>query len=406
MQYLHQTRSKAYTISAALFFLLLLFNMFTLTEEPIKELALLTLDWTYMLAIFILGGLFAGKMHFPRQFKLFYLGMLAFSVLYGLIFIFNPAAHDREVLTVILLVLTFLLTMIHIPWKENQLDIFAYLSAGLTLLIFLHWLIEGLPMMKFQGLIRNPNITGSMLATFMFFPIVRFNMAKTVGKIILGTGIASALLLIYASSARAVLLLILTMAIARVILRLSKKIFSKLFYLVMAFNVIFVLVYGSLSRVSFLEKINQWSMDTFGKSLFSGRQNIWDKAIGFGAEKPLLGHEIGILPKDFMEGTHYVHAHNQYLHIFLESGFLGLISFVLLLFGIWTVFLKRLDLTVVRWAACFFLGLLIYESVEVSFFHYLYSIGLMQWLIIGVGLSTVLYSTYAQKTGEGISGEI
>ncbi|SFD86662.1 O-antigen ligase [Lentibacillus persicus] len=400
MEDLHQNEKDSFKLPAAFFFLLLLFNMFTLTEEPVKELALLTVDATYMLAIFALGFLAAGRMHFPRQFKLFYLGMLSLAVLYVLMFIFSPAAHDREILSTILLVLSFLLAVVQMPWKNTQLDIFAYMSAGLILLILVHWLIDGLQMVQFQGLIRNPTIMGSMLAALMIFPIARFKAAHLSGKIMLGAAIGSGVLLIYASSTRAVLLLLIIMAGSRVVLHLSKNLFSKLFYLVLAFNLIFTLIYGSLSRVSFLEKFNEWSLNTFNKSLFSGRQNIWDKAIAHGADNPLFGHEIGILPKDFIEGTHYVHSHNQYLQIFLESGLVGLASFIVLLFGIWTVLMKGLDLPIARWAACYFLGLLFYETVDMSLFHYQFSVGLLQWLIIGAALSTVMYTTYLRKNDQ------
>ncbi|GAB4073725.1 hypothetical protein GCM10028778_12280 [Barrientosiimonas marina] len=385
------TASGSYAGRASLFFLLLLFNAFMLTKLPIRDVAIVTVSLTHFLMLFILGYLFARKMVFLRSFKLFYLGMLLFTVFNALLFISNPIDQDGTMLIHILLVLSFALGAAHIAWNDAQLNRFACISAGLTLIFLIHWLFAGTPLTGFQGLIRNPNITGVLLSILLFFPLVRFNRVRPAWRIFLGISIASALILIYVSSARAAMLLILVMLAARIVLSLFKPLFSKLFYAVMGFNAIFLLVFGMTSHVSLFEKLNAWSIDAFGKRLLSGRQDIWEQGIQYGLEKPFFGHGLGIDPNDFMDGTQYVHAHNQYLQIFLENGLVGLAFFILLLFGIWKVLLKRLNLTVVRWTACFFLGLLVYQSVEISFFSNMPSIGLLQWFIIGVGLSAVLY---------------
>lgn len=376
---------------AGLFFLLLLFNVFTVTKLPIRETAFATMDWTYYIALFLLGYFLAKGMHLVKSTKQFHLGILLFAIMYILIDILNGKTSENELLIQVLLTLIFILGIAHIPWKREHFKLFAYISAILSILYFFHWLIEGLPVYKFEGLIRNPNITGIFLSCLLFFPLAVFSKVTLKGKLLLGIGIACTILLTYAATSRGVLLVLLTVAGARIVLILSRKLYSSLFYLVMAFNAVFLLVYGLLANSSYFTALNDWSLEYFGKSFFSGREDIWIPALKYGLEEPFLGHWIGVSPGDYMEGTHYVHAHNQYLQIFLESGFLGLASFVILLFGIWKVYQKGLDSSIVSWSSCFFLGFLVYQNVEISLFFNMEAVGLLQWVIIGTGISGVMY---------------
>ena len=60
--------------------------------------------------------------------------------------------------------------------------------------------------------------------------------------------------------------------------------------------------------------------------VFSARTNIWEKAINWILEKPILGHRVG----EFEAATD-VYAHNIFLDISLSFGLVGLIIFLILL---------------------------------------------------------------------------
>lgn len=91
-----------------------------------------------------------------------------------------------------------------------------------------------------------------------------------------------------------------------------------------------------------------------------------------------------------MLGTDYIHAHNQYVQVWLESGIFGSICFVTMLYVVWRVLKKGLESSIVMWVACFFLGLLIYQSFEISLFFNMEPTGLLQWFILGLGVSTAI----------------
>lgn len=380
------------TLISALFFLVIIFNVYTVTKLPIRELAFTTMEWTYYIAFFMIGYALHRQSLGNQSIKPFYNGFILFTLMYVVIHILNRNFYENDGLTTILLVLVFLLAIVYTRWTNEQIHLFGQISILVILLIYIHWLVTGMPTSGFHGYIRNPNILGVFIASLLFFPLVAFSYVNKWNRVYIIIGIIAACVLIYVSSARAVLLSLATVFISRLILKYSRKLFSYLFIGIVSFNIIFLFIYGLLARSSYMQKLDTLSVEIFGKRFFSGREYLWEQALQFGLTEPLLGHKIGILPKEYIDGTHLVHAHNQYLQIFLESGFIGLLCFVIFLFCIWKMYQKRLDSNIVQWAACFFLGILVYQNTEISLFFNMEPIGLIHWLIIGLGLSAVSYT--------------
>jgi O-antigen ligase len=390
--------NHTYSILAGAFFFILLFNVWTVTKLPIRDMAFTTMEWTYYLAIFMLGYALQKYSFWEKRVAPFYIGIVFFSIMYVLIHIINGNYYDNSQLTAVLLTMVFIASMTLVNWQKEQIALFAYISVAAIFLIMMHWLVLGHPSSQFQSYIRNPNILGVFISCLLFFPLAALHMVKQWGKGILLIGIAIAFVLIYVSSARAVILLLLTVFGAKLVLMVSKKLFSLLFFAVILFNFVFFMVYSLLAKTKYFTTLNNLSIETFGKSFFSGREDIWEPALRFGLHEPFFGYWIGIAPKDYLEGTNLVHAHNQYLQLFLESGIVGIACFVLFLFGIWKVYQRGIDSKLVQWSACFFLGILIYQNVEISLFFNMQPIGIFQWLIIAVGISGVVFS----KTRDGI----
>ncbi|SES88563.1 O-Antigen ligase [Oceanobacillus limi] len=374
------------------FFLILLFNVFTVTKLPISDLAFTTMEWMHYVAFFVVGYTMAKQVQGGNKITPFYSGITLFGLGYVLVHLINGNYYNNSELTVILLYLVFILAVSHVKWKPKHFILFGYMSLGVILLLMIQWVQLGAQMSSFQSYIRNPNILGVFVSCLLFFPLVAIKYVPTWNRVLFIFGIGAACILIYVSSARAVLLLLVTVFLSRLILFYSKKVFYYLLGLLLLFNTFFLLVYTMLANSAYFKKLNELSVDIFGKNLFSGRQDVWESVLQFGLKQPFFGHEVGIVPKDYIEGTHYVHTHNQYLQIFIESGIVGMVLFVLFLYGIWKVYQKGLDFSIVRWSACFFLGILVYQNVEVSLFFNMQSIGLLQWFIISVGISGVLYS--------------
>lgn len=73
--------------------------------------------------------------------------------------------------------------------------------------------------------------------------------------------------------------------------------------------------------------------DVLHKGLsFTGRTDIWDKAIKLFLEAPFLGHGIAQTGKVYRLSKHkYYHAHNVFLQVLVEGGVFSLISFLMML---------------------------------------------------------------------------
>jgi O-antigen ligase len=65
---------------------------------------------------------------------------------------------------------------------------------------------------------------------------------------------------------------------------------------------------------------------------FTGRTDIWDKAIAMILESPFLGYGIAQSGKVYRLSKHkYYHAHNAFLEVMVEGGVFALIAFLLML---------------------------------------------------------------------------
>ena len=70
----------------------------------------------------------------------------------------------------------------------------------------------------------------------------------------------------------------------------------------------------------------------FGReATLTGRTEIWAKFLPFALKEPLIGHGVGGFWTDAMQKSleyHLTQAHNGYLDIFLDYGFVGSAAFL------------------------------------------------------------------------------
>lgn len=375
-------------------FLLLLFNGFeAMNLEPVRSFAITTIFITFyigLIGFFII--LYLKRMDLQR-YSLLFIGVGSYLLANILTEMIHIETSLEFSLLKLFMYLCFFLLVCLLTWKDKQIILFGHIVNGALLLYTIHWFVLGTPIDRYLSFFRNPNISGVFFSCLFVIVILAFKYGNMYSKVIFTFGLLGGMLIIYSSTSRAVYLLLFIMISSRIILYLSKKWFHRLFYIVMGFNLVFLFFYSYVANTKFAEKIDAFSTTYLHKSFFSGRQHIWTPSLEYGMDAPFTGHFIGIMPRDYMEGTHYVHAHNQYVQVFLESGFLGLIGLIVMLYIIWRILQKGLESSLVSWVACFFLGLLFYQSVEISLLSYMEPIGLIQWFILGLGVSKVLTYT-------------
>ncbi|PKR77782.1 hypothetical protein CEY16_07575 [Halalkalibacillus sediminis] len=378
------------TYLIAIFIILILFfnTLGLMTAEPFRGYGRITDHWTLYISFFILMTLVYINKDVWNKYNFLYLCISLFVLLYVLShFINNNFAHNQDLLLFIL-TLCFMLAIIHLKWNQKLITGIGFVTFIMNCLYIYHWSINGQPMIKYSGLFTNTNLAGVYFFTLLCFQIYAVNRKSIVLKIVFIAGILMSLLLAYVTSSRTVLLAILTIIASWVLFKLSRKLFPYLIYIVLLFNLVFLYGYGLLANSEQANYLNELSREYFNKNFFSGRETIWNKAIEYGLESPFFGHGVGVSPQDFLPESHYVHVHNQYLQIFLESGFIGLALFIFLIIVIWRYLLKNIHLQIVQWSAFIFLGLLVYQNTEISLFFNMPSIGLLHWFLISIGVST------------------
>jgi O-antigen ligase len=375
-----------------LFFLILIFfNILGLSSlNPWREYGQLTDKVTlfYGLLLFFISS-FIYK--FPKREYMnisLYLGL--FAGIYVLGHIFKQDYENNIPLFLILLTCIFILTSIKIKWEKHHLIISGHVSMIFIIGFFLNWIDTGLIKIKYMAVFNNPNVFAIFLFCILYFILINLHYANKWFKLYFIFGIILNILLIYLTTSRTVLLSVMIVFISFILLNFSRKIFSLLFYLILGFNLIFVTSYLYFSTSHYREHLNNLSLKYLHKPFFSGREEIWLAVYDFAMSSPFIGHKVGINLKEYWLQPLYDHAHNQYLQILVESGFIGLIVFLLILYAIWKQYLKNLNSHLVKWSACFFIAILFYQNIELSLFIHFPSIGYLQWLIIAIGFSSAI----------------
>jgi O-antigen ligase len=378
-------------IFSIIFFPVLMFNVLGETVlQPYRDQARTMDDITLYLSLFILIYFFIREEIFGLEYKKIYIGFVLLSSVYTVGFIYNNTSDHTTQFITLFLTFAFILACMKIRWTPDHLILFGHLANIIIFLFMYHWISTDYVTLKYKAIFGNPNVFAAFLFSILYFQIVSIKSKTLISKVYFTIGTLANLAIIFMSTSRTVVLAIAVIVGSWLILKCSKRWFYNLFFIVIGGNFVFLGTYVLLARSPFVDAMNQVSLKYSNKPFFSGRENIWGGVIDYGATSPLIGHKVGIQMKEYLPNLPYHHTHNQYLQIFVESGFFGLFCFLLLLYFIWDTYQKNLDSHYVQWSACFFLGLLVYQNIEISLFFNMMSIGLIQWLIISIGVSQSL----------------
>ena len=252
------------------------------------------------------------------------------------------------------------------------------------------WLRSGTPS-SFMWYFTNPNIFGVYSYLSMFFPLAAaLGIDSPAKRLKWYIPILSGLIVIVSSGSRSVWLAVLGTAITYLLWgRLVQRpsLFSLWLVFVFACIAGFVVVYSAPADTVVSHTISELSVRVTGKNLFSGRQRLWGPVIEAILANPLTGHGASAVPGDIMATT--LSAHNLYLQVTLQVGFVGLGVLLWLLCSIWRLFWCEGELAIARLSGSFFVGILIQQTYEVSLTQNNMTIGLLQWIIIGMGFSAM-----------------
>lgn len=158
-----------------------------------------------------------------------------------------------------------------------------------------------------------------------------------------------------------------------------KAIFIIMLIICISIPQLYVLLWNSSVRTT----LNELSYKYFNKNFFSGRQLIWSQLLPYIYQRKWIGYGFSVTLSMFFEETRS--AHNWYLQTILQMGIIGMIIICYLLKKIWDVLYQFKSKNVITLA--FMLGILVWQSFEVTLTQNNLPTGIIVWMILGFGLS-------------------
>lgn len=134
-----------------------------------------------------------------------------------------------------------------------------------------------------------------------------------------------------------------------------------------------------------IRDIDDLIKETSGRTAESGRQLIWPILFDKVSKSPWIGLGSGILPENLYSTR--LSAHNHFLQVYVQTGIIGLSSFIILLALIWRAIgrPRRSEPVGIYLSACF-LVLLVHLSLEVFLMQGNPTIGVGAWILFGTGV--------------------
>lgn len=273
-----------------------------------------------------------------------------------------------------------------IKWKDYQVRLFSLFSIA-AYLILISLIVTYTETGQYDHI--NPNSLGAYAFFLCFFPMLRIIDSKKRFKFLKFIAILSiSLIAIYFSLSRSVYLSVLVglfTFFAWKIITFRKVLFGLYFSIVGLIIFFITFFYPKMYTWNNYFQLNELSLKYTGKNIMSGRGQLWEKLLDIISLKPLVGHGAGVSLGTFLNTD--LSPHNLYLQIAMQVGIVGIILFALFMFMLWMNFWKNRHDKRVIFSACFFIAIIFHQAFEVSLLQINFGIGLIQWTIIGFGLS-------------------
>ena len=146
-----------------------------------------------------------------------------------------------------------------------------------------------------------------------------------------------------------------------------------------SFAIIFTAVYASLAQTEIGAVLNVWSWQYTGKNFFSGRHRFWQALIEAIAVRPLQGYGLHVQPSTVTDIG--LSAHNLYLQILLQCGFVGLFLLAAFTYRI----AKNVKASYLApQGIAYFCAIIFNECFEPTITQIGFIYGCVTWLILGI----------------------
>ncbi|MBO0602546.1 O-antigen ligase family protein [Sporosarcina sp. E16_3] len=380
---------KISTLIISVIFVLMLIGTLNATSTKLSVLGLFSLSLTTGLAMLYL------VLHFTVSKKVNKTHVILISISaafmgVSLIGLFGNIQKSGLInLIQFALCIGFTLFLSLINWDRYKILTLGKIASVFILIHFFIWASTGFES-AFSSIYANPNLIGPYML-FMLFFIIWARWHSNYSFFYNTVFILGALTMI-GSDARSSLLSGLIAFFTYLSWRFlaeSKIRFSLFILIVLLFILALIFFYSQLPTWKHYLYFESIMLEYTGKSLMSGRQFLWGPILPVIGEHPWFGYGPGVQAGDVMFVNHSLH--NLFLQITLQNGYLGLTLFLALLISIWMIFWGARKDRTVKLVGAFFIATLIHQTFEIALIQNQLSIGLMQWFIISIGISQVLY---------------
>lgn len=376
-------------VSLVLFILysLILIGSINALESSISNVGLISLGFVLLFAnvgvyFFLLGK---GQIY-KTQLSIFILMLILTSIC------IYPTLRDKDFSDImnILQLIMCVGFVIYISFLKLDYSKLKLLNIATIIFVFVHfsiWIISGFPGM-FSSFYPNSNLVGPYMFYTSFFLIIGAKYSRI--KILYYLLLFVSLLLILASDSRSILLSVGTTFVVFLFWKLiTKNRFIRILFfllLIMAF-LSFIFIYPNIPQYSFFVPLENWMLTHTGKSIMSGRNDIWIPLTAMVEQQPYFGYGMNTVATDLI--GHDKSAHNLYLNTLMQIGYVGFSVLIIILFTIWMRLTSVKDDFFVRLSGAYMIAILVHQNFEITLFQNQLSIGILQWLIIAIGLSRI-----------------
>lgn len=360
---------------------------FSLTKGSLLEFISLLLyiisflSMLFILAFFLKYGISKNELNFIL---ITFISYFLFLIVYAYLSSDNTGINMSSrilVLNLILILISFM------KWTKQKVLILPTMLAIYSIILFLKLITDG-EVSNYAGFFLNPNILGVFIFLTLYFHIIAYYFVVKKYKLFWLGIIFIDISLIIVSSTRSVWLSLITGIMLLFIFQLNQRykriVHNSLFMFISLSSLSFPFIYISFYKSEFGWQFNNFIISLTGKSLFSGREKLWIELFEYIKFQPLLGYGPSTIPADLINTT--LSSHNTYIQILLQTGIIGTMLFLLILFSIWNFLFIDKNSFPLKLTVAFFGGILVYSTFEISLVQGGYPINIMQWLVLSFGI--------------------
>lgn len=390
MEYSSQNKPGTIKVVSLVLFVLyslILIGSMNALESSLSNVGLLALGFVFVftnIGIFfmLLNG---GKIYKTQFFIIILLSILTVICIY-------PMLRDRDfgdVMNILQLIMCvgFLIYISFLNLDYSKIKILNLVTVVFILVHFCLWIVSGFPRM-FSSFYPNPNLVGPYMFYTSFFLIIGAKFSRI--KIVYYFLLLVSFVLMLASDSRSILISVLAAIVVFILwnfITISKFVRIIFFGLLITAFLSFIFIYPHLPEYRFYIPLENWMLTHTGKSIMSGRNDIWIPLTAMVEQQPYFGYGMNTVATDLI--GHDKSAHNLYLNTLMQIGYVGFSVLIIILFTIWMRLTSVKDDFFVRLSGAYMIAILVHQNFEITLFQNQLSIGMLQWLIIAIGLSRI-----------------